>query len=256
MSILRLVAIAWLVNLKSLTRSAFFSFTAVIQPIVFATIATYMFRAGHRPGTLLYTSLGAALMGTWSATLFGSGGAIAWQRFQGTLELLVASPRPFLVVMAGQTLATATLGVYSLAGTLLWGRLLFGIPLSLVHPVLFVVAVPVTILALGMLGLVLASTFVLYRNTTAFSNLLEYPVWLASGLLVPVSLLPRWVEPLSWLLAPTWGVRAIRAAALGGDPVAAVATAAALGCVYVVLGALLVRHFERLARERATLALA
>src|SRR5438105_5031278 len=151
MSILRLVAIAWLVNLKSLTRSVFFSFTAVIQPIVFATIATYMFRAGHRPGTLLYTSLGAALMGTWSATLFGSGGAIAWQRFQGTLELLVASPRPFLVVMAGQTLATAALGV---------------------------------------------------------------------------------------------------------DPVAAVATAAALGCAYVVLGALLVRHFERLARERATLALA
>src|SRR5438105_13240419 len=108
MSILRLVAIAWLVNLKSLTRSAFFSFTAVIQPIVFATIATYMFRAGHRPGTLLYTSLGAARMGTWSATLFGSGGATAWQRFQVTLDLLVGCARPFLLVMVEQTLATDT----------------------------------------------------------------------------------------------------------------------------------------------------
>ena len=43
----------------------------------------------------------------------------------------------------------------------------------------------------------LASTFVLYRHASAFSNLLEYPIWLVTGLLVPLSLLPGWVEPLS-----------------------------------------------------------
>ena len=32
-------------------------------------------------------------MGIWSATLFGSGGAIQWQRWQGTLELLVGRRR-------------------------------------------------------------------------------------------------------------------------------------------------------------------
>ena len=68
-----------------------------------------------------------------------------------------------------------------------------------------------------MLGLLLASTFVLYRNANAFSNLLEYPVWLATGLLVPLSLLPGWVAPISWILSPTWGMRAIREAAFGGD---------------------------------------
>lgn len=60
-----------------------------------------------------------------------------------------------------------------------------------------------TILSLGLLGLVLASTFVLYRPN-AFSNLLEYPVWLVTGLLVPLSLLPGWVEWISWVLACTW----------------------------------------------------
>ena len=32
---------------------------------------------------------------------------------------------------------------------------------------------------------------------------------------------PDWVRPISWVLAPTWGVRAIREAALGGDAAAA-----------------------------------
>ena len=37
-------------------------------------------------------------------------------------------------------------------------------------------------IALGLIGLVLASTFILYRHANALSNLLEYPVWIASGL--------------------------------------------------------------------------
>ena len=82
----------------------------------------------------------------------------------------------------------------------------------------FALALPATVIGLGLLGLVLASTFILYRNANAMSNLLEYPVWLVTGLLVPLSLLPGWVEPIGWVLAPTWGVEAIRAAALGGDP--------------------------------------
>ena len=130
-----------------------------------------------------------------------------------------------------------------------------GVPLELEHPLLFVLALPATVLGLGLLGLVLASTFVLYRHANAFSNLLEYPVWLVTGLLVPVSLLPGFVEPLSWVLAPTWGVRAVRESALGGDPLGAIGMCALLSVTYLVLGAATMANFERLARQRATLSL-
>jgi ABC-2 type transport system permease protein len=106
-----------------------------------------------------------------------------------------------------------------------------------------------------MLGLLLASTFVLYRHANAFSNLLEYPIWLITGLLVPLSLLPGWVGPLAWILSPTWGMRAIRDAAFGGDAWPEIALCAGLGVVYALLGALALRNFERLARDRATLSL-
>ena len=95
--------------------------------------------------------------GIWSSTLFGSGGAIQWQRWQGTLELLVAAPAPFVLVVLPLTLATASIGLYSLCATLLWGRILFGVPFTSRTRSLFALALPVTILGLGLLGLVLAA---------------------------------------------------------------------------------------------------
>jgi ABC-2 type transport system permease protein len=255
-SSLRLVWAGWCFHVKSLTLSGFFLLTSAIQPVIFASIAFFMFEAGAREGTLLYVSLGAGLMGIWSATLFASGGAIQWQRWQGTLELSIASPAPFLLVLVPMTLASATIGLYSLTGTLLWGRLLFGVPFELDQPLVFLLAIPATVLGLGLLGLVMASTFILWRNANALSNLLEYPIWLVTGLLVPISLLPGWVTPLSWVLAPTWGVRAIRDAALGGGhPLAAVGMCLGLAALYLAVGAITVRHFEHLARDRATLSL-
>jgi ABC-2 type transport system permease protein len=254
-STLRLFCVSWLFNVKNLTHSFFFVLISVLQPIIFASIAFFMVEAGAREGTQLYVALGAGLMGMWSSTLFGSGGVIQWQRWQGTLELLVGAPPRFVVTMIPLTLATASIGLYAVAATLFWGWALFDVPLELEHPLLFALALPATTVALGLLGLVLGSTFVLYRQASAFSNLLEYPVWLVSGLLVPVSLLPGWIEPLSWVLAPTWGVKAVRESALGGDPGTAIAMCLVLSAAYLALGTLTMANFERLARKRATLAL-
>lgn len=253
--VLRVMYRCWLIDLKNMSHTGFFILVSILQPVIFASIAFYMFQSGGREGTLLYAALGAGMMGIWSSTLFGSGGIIQWERYQGTLELLVAAPVPFVWVLLPATLATATLGLYSITATLVWGWLFFDIPLDLVHPWWFALALPVTIVGLGLLGLVIASTFILYRNANALSNLLEYPVWLITGLLVPLSLLPGWVRPLGYVLAPTWGVRAIRAAALGGDPARPIAMTILLGLSYFAIGALTVRYFERAARERSALTL-
>ena len=252
---LRLFRIGWLFHMKSLTLSGFFILIVAIQPLIFASIAFFMFKSGRREESLFYAALGAGLMGIWSSTLFGSGGAIQWQRWEGTLEILIAAPAPFVLVIVPLTVATSTIGVYSVAATLLWGRVFFGIPFELAHPVLFALSLPLTVLSLGFLGLLLSSTFILYRHANALSNLLEYPIWLVTGLLVPVALLPGWVAPISWVLAPTWGMKAIRESALGGDPLPDLLMTVALGITYLILGSIFLKNFERLARERATLLL-
>jgi ABC-2 type transport system permease protein len=255
MNVMRILWSGFVMNLKMVSTSSFFIATSVLQPIIFATIAFYMFRSGGRSGTLLYAALGAGMMGIWSTTLFGSGGVIQWQRWQGTLELGVAAPPSLTLVYLPFTLANAVVGGYALAATLLWGRLLFGVPLALVHPWLFALAVPAAVLALGFMGLLLASTFVLYRHANALSNLLEFPVWVAAGLIFPVTLLPGWAQPIGWTLAPRWGIEAIRHAALGGAVWTPLALTVALGFAYAAVAARCLRYFEHLARARATLAL-
>jgi ABC-type polysaccharide/polyol phosphate export permease len=254
-STLRVIKSGFVMNLKLLSTSSFFLLTSVVQPIIFATVAFYMFRSGGRHGTLLYASLGAGMMGVWSTTLFGSGGMIQWQRWQGTLELGAAAPPSMAVVYLPFSLANSFVGMYAMASTLLWGRIVFGIPLHLVHPWLFVLALPATVFALALMGLVLASTFILYRYANALSNLLEYPVWIASGLVFSTSLLPTWTRPISWALPPYWGVLAIRHAALGGAFWGPLGMVVALGIACLAISTFTFRWFEHAARVRATLSL-
>ena len=79
MSLLRLVWVGVWMNVKLLSVNRFFVMTSVVQPVIFATIAFFLFRAGQRPGSLLYVSLGAGLMGIWSTTLFSAGGMLRWR---------------------------------------------------------------------------------------------------------------------------------------------------------------------------------
>ena len=255
-SYLRIIRVGLLLRVCEFSISRGFLLMAVIQPIIFASIAFYLFKAGGRSGTLLYASLGAGMMGIWSSTLFGSGGALQWNRWQGTLELLVGAPPPFIVVLVPLTLATSVTGAYAIFATLLWGRAFFGVPLHFAHPWAFALAVPAGVLSLGLMGLLMASSFVLYRHANALSNLLEYPVWVATGLLLPIALLPGWVRPLSWLLAPTWGIEAIRHSALGQGAVwFPMAMCAVVGVAYFSLATIFLGIFERLARAHATLSL-
>jgi ABC-2 type transport system permease protein len=252
---IRLFWTGWLFDLKQMTLSGFFMLNATISPVIFATIAYYMFESGSRPGSLLYTALGAGMMGIWSSVLFGSGGLIQWQRWQGTLEYMIGTPPRLMNVVLPMTIATASIGLYSIASTLLWGWVIFDLPLDFAHPVWFVTALAAAIISLGLLGLILSSTFVLLRNANSLANLLEYPVWLVTGLLISLSLLPGWTRPISYVLAPTWGIKAIREAALGGNPAPAIAACLLLGVVYLVIGHFTLGYFEVRARRSATLAL-
>ena len=249
----RTLITGWFFQLKMQAQSGFMVLTALVQPLIFASIAMTDQQAGNRTLPLLYFALGAGIMGIWSTVVFGCGGVISWQRHQGMLEPLVMAPSPFVLVLLGVTLGTATVGLYSMGATLLWGWLVFGAHLHFAAPLLFVAAVVVTVVSLGLLGLVLGSSFVLYRNSNAISNMLEYPVWLITGLLVPLSLLPGWTHPLAYLLAPTWGVQALRAAAIGGDSAKPLMWCAVVSVAYLLLGVWLVRVVERRARQHATL---
>jgi ABC-2 type transport system permease protein len=253
--VLGTVRAAFRFHLKGTLKSTSTVAYLILIPVVYATIAFFMYRAGANDEAVLWLALAAGIMGLWSTTLAGSGMALQRERWAGTLELLFSTPPPFASILLGVTLATSAAGLYSLVATLVWGAVFFDVPFDPVHPVWFALSVPATVLTLGLFGLLLAATFILYRQTFALVNLFEYPVWLITGLLVPLSLLPGWVEPLAWLIGPTWGIRAIHESTTGGNPAPELLAAVVLGLVYVILGTVCLSYFEQKARQRATLAL-
>lgn len=256
MSVLRLLGVGWLMHMRMLMRSPFDSVLAVLWPLFFATVAFFMFSAGAGGETLVYASFGAAVMGIWSTTSTSAGGAMQRERWHGTLELLVIAPTHFALVLLPVTIAMSTMGLYSMVATLLWGRFAFGVDVPLEHPIAFAVALVATVVSIGALGFLLAVSFVRYRTAWALGNMIEYPVWLIGGFLVPLTLLPDWVRPISWALAPTWGVDAIREAALGGSPLAEIALCLALGLGYVAVASLVLETVLRAARKEGSLSLA
>ena len=243
------------IHVVQFSRNPFDLTGVVIWPILYASIAYYLLDSKHNPRLLLAASLGAAVMLMWSLVVIGSSNALENQRWLGTLELLVAAPVPFATVIAPITVASGFVGGYALLSTLLWGRLLYGVPLVIDHPLAFAVAVPACILAIGMLGLVMASTFVLYRAAFSLGIALQYPVWIATGLLVPLSVLPTFVGRIGWFLGPYWGFRGIREAALGPSPWPAIGMSVAISAVYLVIGAVCLHFFVRVARRTGSLKL-
>lgn len=252
---LRLLAVSTRTYVLYLFRSPVEILMTLIMPLIFAVLAVYMFRAGDRSGALLQAAVGAGLMRLWTAVLMGSGAAVQSQRFMGVLEPLVAAPRPLVMVFVPITLAYAVIGAASLFATVLWGVVLFGVPLSFADPVAFVVGTIVTVLALGMFGLVLASSFVLLPNANALANALSYPIWTLSGMLVALDYLPGWTWPVSAALPSTWGATTLQAAVGGGDAWGPMAVCLGVGLVYLGLGCLAMVYVERRARVTATLAL-
>jgi ABC-2 type transport system permease protein len=253
---LRLLRITWWLQVKIRSRSAFDGLLSLLWPLFFATTIFLLYRAGHQaPAALLSAAVGAAVMGIWSSTSTTASSALQNERQQGTLELLVAAPTPLPLLLIPVTLSMATVGLYSMVTTLLWGRFVFGISLHVQAPLLFVVSVLVVVVSIGMFGFLLAVGSVRYRSAWAVGAGIEMPVWFICGFLVPLSKLPGWVHPISWLLAPTWGMEAVRHSALGGSTGPAIAACLGLTAAYAVAGTLLTNRVVDSARTKAALAL-
>jgi len=188
----------------------------VIAPFVYTFVALTLFKEASGPFGL-YAVLGGGMMGMWGNTLYASGFAIDFERWQGTLEEVVAAPSNLLLVIAGRSVSNALFGLTNMVAILLIATTVFKVPLGIANPILFALSMLLTLLSVSALGLIFASSFVLTRSAQVFTNGLEIPIYIISGSMFPIALLPFWTHPASYILGPTWGIEATRIAAGQAD---------------------------------------
>jgi ABC-type multidrug transport system permease subunit len=188
----------------------------VIAPFVFTFVTLTLYRSAGG-AFAVYAVLGGGMMGMWGNTLYSSGFAINFERWQGTLEEVLAAPSNLMHVVAGRSISNALFGLINMVAILLIAILVFQVPLGVANPLLFSLAMVLTLLSVSALGLVFASSFVLTRSAQVMTNGLEFPIYIISGCMFEIALLPFWSHPASYILGPTWGISAIREAASVAD---------------------------------------
>ena len=228
----------------------------VIAPFIYTFVALTLFKeAGGSFG--LYAVLGGGMMGMWGNTLYSSGFAIEFEKWQGTLEEVLAAPSNILHVIAGKSISNSLFGLTNMVAIFLVASLVFRIPLGVAHPILFSFSIVLTLLSVSALGLIFASAFVLTRSAQVFTNGLETPIYIISGSMFPIALLPFWVHPASYILGPTWGIEAIRIAAAQESVSVTfclnVGMMLLITLAYVIIAAFLFKKVETKSRRDGTL---
>lgn len=188
----------------------------IIAPFVIALVVLLMFKEGNQAvdgSVILYVVLGAGMMGMWGNTLYASGFSIQSERWWGTIEAVLAVPSALIWIIAGRTIWNALVGIVNGLLILVVTVVAYQVPLDIADPAMFLLAFFLTLLSLASLGLLFSSAFVLTRQAGVLTNGLEFPIYVGTGCLFPVFLLPSWAHPFSLFLAPTWGIDAIREAA-------------------------------------------
>ena len=195
---------------------AYIVFVVLVQPLIIALIAIWMLRGGDE-GDTIFAVVGSGMSGLWSSLLFITGGSLSWERSRGTLEMIVGSPSPLWVIVTGKIFAQVAQSAVSMFVAYVAASIVFRQPLTIALPGWFGASLLATLLGFVSFGLVIAPFFLLNPAIQVWNNGLEFPVYILAGFLFPVALLPKWTNPLSWMLAPYWAARALHGAAQGKD---------------------------------------
>ncbi len=252
----RVVAVAFEMTLRENAADSFVIFGILFQPLIIALLALWMLRA--RAGdNAIFVVIGSGMTGLWSTLLFIGGNSITRERWTGTLETLVGQPTPVGVIVFGRNLATVLQSLGSMLASYTLASLIFLTPLRVAQLGPFIISLALTVVSFICFGLIIAPIFVLNPGVQQWQNAMEFPVYILSGFLFPIALLPGWTTPLSYLLAPYWAARALHAAAQGtgtpGELGLCWGMMLLFSLVYVVVSSRLMRAMLHKARVDATL---
>ncbi|MBP2471874.1 ABC-2 type transport system permease protein [Crossiella equi] len=198
--------------------------------------------AAGRPDLVPYAVLAPGVMALWQIALTVSGEAVDEERANGSLELLLVSPAPLLLVVLGRVATTTALSLFSVLESWLACWLVLGVLIPVTDPLLFTATLLATAAAMTGTATALAALFVRARSARVFQNALGYPVFLLGGAMVPVALLPDWLHPVSRLVFLSWSTDLLRHS-LGGPeavpPLLGLAAVLVLGAAGFLTGWLL-----------------
>ena len=204
-------------------RQQFHQFTAdpqwiipsIIAPFIFTSVMLMMYPE-KSDSIVLQAILGGGVLGMWGNTLFASSFTLSYDRMNGTLDNILMSPTHLYDVILGRSIWNTFIGLINMLMVFIFAELVYQTPLTFANPFAFVLILIATLVSLATIGILFSIAFIFSRRSYILTSIFEYPIYILSGAVVPITMLPEWTNPISYVLAPTWGVEALRCSALPG----------------------------------------
>ena len=210
-------------------------------------------------GTADYMSfliLGAILGNFVNAVFWGMGYALKNDMDAGVMESNWLTPIPRLLILVGRSVTNLTVTTITSLGMLIVCYFVFGF-----HPtgdvLLAVLAIVPMLVGLYGFGLAFAGLVLLMREANTLVDTGSFIVQVFSGADFPVTVLPKWLLPISLLLPLTYGLDATRGLMLKTHTLFPIGVEIALLVVFMFallgLGSWVFYRVERRVRSLGTL---
>ena len=204
-------------------------------------------------GFLLIGMLGHV---TLTSAVWEGGSAIEEERFEGTIAALFLTPASRIAVLAGHGLSGLVFLLPSFLVVVAIGAVI-GADLEVRSWSAAFAAVVTLLIACLALGFFLSAFFILTRRANLMANVIQHPIYLLSGTIIPRQELPGWLHPLSDAIPVANGIDAMRAVTLSGATFSSVApelgVALLTSAVCASLGAYGIRKVEHAAKRTGQL---
>jgi len=207
---------------------------------------------------VLYLLVGTTMWSYLSAVFDIVAEAIAWERWEGTIEYTLMAPVPRSLHLIGTCCYAVTYAVVRATVMFVVVALLFSVDLhsaNFATALLVVLIGSVSVIGLAIVADVLPLLFT--ERGAQMTFVIHSSLLLISGVYAPVAVLPGWMQALSPLSPMTYILRAVRAGLLEGAPPSAVVgdllMLALMGVILIPAGLLIFRTAERYARRTGRL---
>ncbi len=170
---------------------------------------------------VLYLSIGALLWNFLSVLFFEVSNSVMWERWEGTIEYSFMAPIRRVTYLFGVCAYAIVYGLVRTLIVLVAIALFFHLPLAqadLPGALLVLAASSVPFIGLGLFGAIMPMLSA-ERGAQA-TQVIQGVILLVSGIYYPISVLPHWLQAVSWLSPATYTLNAVRDAALRGAGVA------------------------------------
>ncbi|MDF2544629.1 MAG: type transporter [Herbinix sp.] len=224
----------------------------IITLIFYCVIASYSFQTA----SLTRWVVGNSFLLCVNTCIFGLGMGFTGDRQNGRIRSIIVSPEnKLLVVLESGFISSFMAMAMSLFGFFV-GSLIFGVDFSGIHIGLFILITFIAMVSATGFGLLLSAFGLLNDSMHFILNTVSYLLIIFSGANFPVEQLPKATQFISKLIPLT---RSIKAANMLFDEIDVaqlirlLLSEMALGVIYILIAAVIIRIVERIAIRKATL---